>query len=91
MSKMLTVSTEHGYGQNEMVASDGCSRDDYDQLLQLIGYSVDGAPLSDACRARVPGFDETTRHEPTFTEGFSAGYAQAKRDALRVIEDMEER
>jgi hypothetical protein len=55
--------------------------EDYDQLLQLIGYSVSGAPLSPACRARVDAFEDGK--QPSFSDGYEAG----KRDALHRIQE----
>lgn len=76
------------HGQNELIAKYGNTpgfREDYDQLLQLIGYTVSGAPLSDVTRARVeiaeqcPGEGEENN--------FSMGYANGKADALQSAHD----
>jgi hypothetical protein len=71
--------------------TNGIPREDYDQLAQLIGLSVSGAPISDACRARIPEFDAAVTKEPTFEQGFKLGYAQAKRDAADAIDELEMR
>jgi hypothetical protein len=75
------------HGHNQIAAQVGrrFSREDYDQLLQLIGYSVSAAPLSPACLARVPEFDCAGSCQPSFDDGFKAGYAKAKDDAIDAI------
>jgi hypothetical protein len=88
ISLMLTA-----YDQNRLCARYGVEswfRDDYDQLLQLIGYSVSGAPLSDKCRARVDV--SATGAAPTFGEGYDAGSADTFcriREALDGLESGE--
>lgn len=47
------------------------TQEDYDQLLQLVGYSVSGAPLSAECRSRVD-LAEDGKHE-SYHAGFVAG------------------
>ena len=46
------------YGLND-VARDCCdaTRDDWDQFYQLIGYSVSGAPISEACREIIDAME----------------------------------
>jgi hypothetical protein len=56
--------------------------EDYDQLLQLIGYSVSGAPLSEKCRARVDEVEDSK--QPSFSSGYEAG----KRDTLHRIQEV---
>jgi hypothetical protein len=76
------------YDHNKLIAKHGSDpgfQEDHDQLLQLIGYSVSGAPLSDLTRARV----ELAQARPN--EGkensFSAGYESGKADALQSVRD----
>lgn len=61
---------------------------DYDQLLQLIGYSVDGAPLSKACRARVDAAERASGGT-TFSDGFRSGYLRAIEDARDALTGLD--
>jgi hypothetical protein len=79
------------YGQNKLMARYGIEswfKDDYDQLLQLIGYSVDGAHLTDKCRARVDC--HATETGPTFGEGYDAGVEYTKQRMREAIDELGE-
>lgn len=48
---MLTQLKERGIGLNELhVLGAGLPREDWDQFIQLISYSVHGAPISQRCK-----------------------------------------
>jgi hypothetical protein len=86
-NKLVSVLVE-SYGHNNLavlVARSKESRADYDQILQLIGYSVSGAPLSDMTRARVEIAEKC--HGEVEENGFSTGYANGKADALQSVRD----
>lgn len=77
------------YGINELYRRHGSERwfqDDIDQLNQLTGYSVSGAPLSDKCRARVTCIE--TGGEPTFGEGYDAGYRDAVEKMTEALNEI---
>lgn len=78
------------YGHNELCveAQRRGLLSDYDQILQLIGYSVAGAPLSEACRARVPEFDHDSIHTQSFEEGFRSGFEHCKKMMADSIKEM---
>lgn len=46
VDKLLDIATENGYSLNDIASDDNTTKEDYEQLMQLIGYSISGAPSS---------------------------------------------
>lgn len=63
------------------------TKEDYDQLLQLIGYSVSGAPLSEMTRSRV----QDSGVAVDYATAYRRGYKAAKKDMIAHLEEMASR